>query len=74
MAKAPVEEKVKAATAASFLVSLVIAILNDVAANAALLDPLPRWLQVPVIALVPTAVTWLAGWQARHTPRGPSSV
>lgn len=71
---APVEEKVRVATAASFLVSVAIAVLNSVAADSALLGPLPDWLQVAVIALVPAAVTFLSGWAARHTPRGPSSV
>lgn len=73
MAKAPVEAKVKAATSATFVVSLVIAVLNAVAADDKLLGPLPAWLQPLVIALVPAAITYLAGWQAKHTPRGPVS-
>ncbi|WP_371612867.1 holin [Streptomyces clavifer] len=66
---APVETKVKAASTAAFLVGLAIALLNAVAADSSLLGPLPAWLQAPVLALVPTALTWLAGYQARHTPR-----
>ncbi|OMI38233.1 holin [Streptomyces sparsogenes] len=75
MAKsAPTEAKVKAATAGTFLVSLVLAVLNDLNGDAELLAPLPGWLQAVVIALVPTAITFLSGWQARHTPRGPVNL
>jgi len=73
MANAPVEAKVKAATSATFVVSLVIAVLNGVVADDSLLKPLPAWLQPIVIALVPAAITFLSGWQASHTPRGPVS-
>jgi hypothetical protein len=69
----PVEAKVKAASSVTFLISLVVAVLNAVAADSSLLGPLPVWLQAIVIALVPTALTFLAGYQARHTPRGPYS-
>lgn len=69
MASAPVEAKVKAATSATFVVSLVIAVLNAVVADDGLLQPLPSWLQPLVIALVPAAITFLSGWNARHTPR-----
>jgi hypothetical protein len=73
MANAPVEAKVKSATAATFIVSLIIAVLNAVAADDTLLNPLPKWLQAIVIAVVPTAVTFLSAWSAAHTPRAPSS-
>lgn len=66
---APIEAKVRAATAGSFVVSLLIMVLNAVVANNSLLKPLPAWLQAIVIALAPTAVTFLAGFQAPHTPR-----
>jgi hypothetical protein len=70
---APVEAKVKAATSATFLVSLLIAVLNGVVADDSLLGPLPAWLQPVIIAVAPAAVTFLAGWQAQHTPRDPSA-
>lgn len=73
MASAPVEKKVKAATSATFVISLLVAVLNGVVADDSLLKPLPVWLQPIVIALVPTAVTFLSGWQASHTPRPPAS-
>lgn len=66
---APIEAKVKAATSATFLVSLLIAVLNTVVSDDSLLGPLPVWLQPIVIALAPPALTFLAGWQAKHTPR-----
>lgn len=69
MAAAPIEAKVKAATSVTFVASLLLAVLNAVSADSALLDPLPAWLQAALVALIPTAVTYLAGWQARHTPR-----
>lgn len=69
MPNAPVEAKVKSASTASFLAGLAIAVLNAVVADNSLLGPLPAWLQAPVLALVPTGLTWLAGYQARHTPR-----
>ncbi|MER8004996.1 holin [Streptomyces sp. NPDC094149] len=73
MASAPVEQKVKAATSATFVVSLLIAVLNAVVADDSLLQPLPAWLQALLIPLVPAAITFLSGWKASHTPRGPVS-
>jgi hypothetical protein len=72
MATAPVETKVKSATAATFVVSLLIAVLNGVADDS-LLKPLPAWLQALLLAVAPAAVTFLSGWSAAHTPRGPAS-
>jgi hypothetical protein len=66
---APIETKVKAATSATFVVSLLIAVLNGVVADDSLLKPLPAWLQPVIIAVVPTLVTFLSGWNAAHTPR-----
>ncbi|MFE7128970.1 holin [Streptomyces sp. NPDC057617] len=66
---APVETKVKAASAASFLVGIAIAVLNAVSADSSLLGPLPAWVQAVTLPLVPTALVWLAGYQARHSPR-----
>ncbi|MFJ6810665.1 holin [Streptomyces anulatus] len=69
MPNAPVEAKVKAASTATFLVGLAIAMLNAVVADNSLLGPLPAWLQAPLLALVPAGLAWLGGYQARHTPR-----
>ncbi|MEV6696214.1 holin [Streptomyces sp. NPDC051453] len=65
----PIEAKVKSATTATFLVSLLIAVLNSVAADDSLLGPLPSWLQPVIIAVAPAAITFLSGWAAQHTPR-----
>ncbi|MFD7860984.1 holin [Streptomyces sp. NPDC059783] len=67
---APIETKVKASAAVTFLVGLAVAVLNAVEADSTLLGPLPSWLQAPLLALVPAALAGLAGYQARHTPRG----
>ncbi|WP_385618495.1 holin [Streptomyces sp. P8-A8] len=66
---APIEAKVKASTAGAFLAGLAVAVLNAVTADSGLLGPLPSWLQAPLLAFVPAALTWLAGYQARHTIR-----
>lgn len=66
---APVEVKVKASTAATLGAGIAIAVLNDVQADSSLLGPIPGWLQAPLLALIPAALTWLAGYQARHTVR-----
>ncbi|MCP9211520.1 holin [Streptomyces cucumeris] len=63
----------KATTTSTLLVSLVLAVLNDIHGDASLLAPLPGWLQV-IIALVPPAIAFGTGWQARHTPRGPAGL
>lgn len=67
---APVETKVKASTAVTLLVGLAAAVLNAVQTDSSLLGPLPAWLQAPLLALVPAGLAFLAGYRARHTPRG----
>lgn len=66
---AAIETKVTAATATTFVVGLVVATLNAIQADTSLLNPLPAWAQAPLLALVPAALTFLAGYQTRHTPR-----
>lgn len=65
----PVEAKVRAASTAALLAGLATAVLNAIAADSSLLGPLPAWAQAPIVALVPAGLTWLAGYQAKHTPR-----
>lgn len=67
--KAKVEAKVWASTAATLVVSVLIAGLNDVQTHPELLGSTPAWLQTLVIALVPTGATFLSGYMAKHTPR-----
>lgn len=65
-----VETKVKAATLATYLVSVAgLAIVNTVAGDASLLGPLPDLLEALIVPLLPAAAAFLAGYQARHTPR-----
>jgi len=67
--KVVIEAKVIASTIATFVVSLVLAILNDVQSNHALLGSLPTWSQSVIIAVIPTAITFVSGYLTRHTPR-----
>ncbi|WP_327029697.1 hypothetical protein OG989_04025 [Micromonospora sp. NBC_01740] len=68
-ASAPVETKVKAASIATYLGSLaLLAILNGVA-DANLISGLPDVVEVFVAPLVPTAIAFVAGYVAKHTPR-----
>lgn len=63
------EAKVVASTLASAATGAVIGVLNDVETNNTLLDPIPHALQIVMLVAIPTAVTFLAGWRAKHTPR-----
>jgi hypothetical protein len=74
MANAPIEQKVKAATAAAYVGSAgLLGALTAVQDNGRLVGWLPDGLAPFVLALVPTAITAVSGWKARHTPRGDSS-
>jgi len=64
-----VEAKVVAATAISTGVGIGVAILNDVEADHSLLGGMPAWAQALVLVVVPPVATFLAGYQAKHTPR-----
>ncbi|MFE4311487.1 holin [Streptomyces sp. NPDC056891] len=65
-----IETKVKAASAAAFLASTgLLAILAAVQDNARLLSFMPDAVSPFVLALVPTAITFVGGWAAKHTPR-----
>ncbi|WP_199570511.1 holin [Streptomyces murinus] len=70
----PIERKVKAATAAAYVGSAgLLGALVAVQDNARLVGWMPDGLAPFVLALVPTAITAVSGWMARHTPRGSSS-
>lgn len=66
-----IELKVIAATAATFAASVVVAVLNAVQDNHALLGPIPAALQFVIVAVIPTAITFVSGYMAKHTPRLP---
>ncbi|MEV0113290.1 holin [Streptomyces sp. NPDC050844] len=72
---ASAEKKVTAASVAAYLASTgLLAILGAVQDDARLVSGLPDSLAPFVLALVPTAITFVPGWAAKHTPRGPSSI
>ncbi|MGW6009723.1 holin [Streptomyces sp. NPDC055210] len=69
-ASAPIEKKVKAGSAITYLVSLAgLAVLGAVTDNPSLISSMPDVLEPFVLALVPAAASGIAGWAAPHTPR-----
>ncbi|MFJ8992610.1 holin [Streptomyces sp. NPDC102279] len=67
---APIEKKVTAGAAVSYLASLAgLAILGGVTNDPSLISGMPDALEPFVLALVPAAAAWVAGWAAPHTPR-----
>ncbi|MFD3483770.1 holin [Streptomyces sp. NPDC058665] len=72
MAAAPIEKKVTAAIAAAYVGSTgLLASLAAVQDDARLISSLPDGLTPFVLALIPAAITAIAGWKAKHTPRPP---
>ncbi|MBT2505167.1 holin [Streptomyces sp. ISL-98] len=67
---APVEKKVTAATAGTYVASTgllgALAVVQD---NARLLEWVPDSVTLFVLALVPAAIAFVTGYRARHTPR-----
>ncbi|WNI31504.1 holin [Streptomyces sp. NBC_01260] len=67
--RTPVEKKVSWATAAAYLSSTgILAILATVQDDARLLSWMPDALSPFALALVPTTITFAAGWRTRYTP------
>jgi len=72
---APVEKKVTAATVATYLASTgLLAILAAAQGNAELVGFRPDGLAPFVLAVIPTAIAFVSGWAAKHSPRGPAGV
>ncbi|WP_030024873.1 hypothetical protein [Streptomyces monomycini] len=76
MPNAPVEMKVSAASAGTYLGSTALlatltALQDD---GGRLLEWMPAGLTPFVLALVPTCVSFVAGWKAKHTPRSDSAA
>jgi len=66
---APIESKVTVASVATYLgLVALLAILNGVG-DANLITALPDALEVFAAPLLPTAVTFVSGYMAKHTPR-----
>lgn len=68
------EAKVKSAAFASFVASLLLAVLNATIGHSEVLGGFPPWLQFLVVTFGPTVATFLAGWRAKHTAIPPVSV
>lgn len=69
-ASAPIEKKVKASSALAYLASLAgLAVLGGVTDDPSLIGGMPDALEPFVLALLPAAGAWIAGWAAPHTPR-----
>lgn len=67
---APIETKVKASSALTYLFSLAgLAILGAVTDDPSLISGMPDALEPFVLALVPAAAAAVGGWGAPHTPR-----
>lgn len=67
---APVEKKVTAAAAATYLGSTaVLGTLTAVQDHHELVGWMPGALSPFVLALVPTAITFVSAWATKHTPR-----
>ncbi|WP_371670034.1 holin [Streptomyces sp. NBC_00289] len=67
---APIEKKVKASSALAYVASLAgLAILGALTDDPSLISGMPDALEPFVLALVPAAASWIAGWAAPHTPR-----
>ncbi|MET8401380.1 holin [Streptomyces sp900116325] len=67
----PVEKKVTAASVGAYLASTgLLAILAAVQGDTRLVGFLPDAAAPFVLALVPTAITFVSGWVTKHSPRG----
>lgn len=67
---APIEAKVTAATAAAYVASTaLLTILTSVQDVPGLVSWMPAYLAPFVLSAIPTGITFIAGYQARHTPR-----
>lgn len=66
----PVEAKVKAMTLVGYLSGVAgMAVLQAVSDSPSMISFLPDWVEAVVLPLLPTGLSALAGWKARHTPR-----
>lgn len=71
----PIETKVKFATVAAYLGSTaLLAVLTAVQDHAGLIAGLPDPVEPFLLAFIPTAITAVTGWAAKHTPRTGAST
>ncbi|AIV35631.1 hypothetical protein [Streptomyces sp. CCM_MD2014] len=68
-ARRPVEAKVKAGTALTYLAGVAgLSVVNAVQGDPLLIGGLPDWLEPFVLSLLPAAGSAIGGWIAPHTP------
>ncbi|MGW6499309.1 hypothetical protein [Nonomuraea angiospora] len=66
----PVERKVTASTAGSYLGLLaVLTVLQAVSADLDLIAFLPDWAETLAVPLLPGLITYVSGYVAKHTAR-----
>ncbi len=66
----PIERKVTAATAGSYLgLVAVLTVLQTVGADLDLIAFLPDWLESLAVPLLPGLITYVSGYKAKHTAR-----
>ncbi|MFI6299526.1 hypothetical protein ACIBEJ_48585 [Nonomuraea sp. NPDC050790] len=66
----PVEAKVKWAAFGTFIGSVAAtAVLQAIDADHSLIAFWPDWLEAVTLPLLPTAISWVSGWRAKHTAR-----
>lgn len=67
---APIEKKVKLATALTYLVGVAgLAVIGAVTNDPSLISGMPDALEPFVLAMLPAAGAGIGGWVAPHTPR-----
>lgn len=68
-AAGPIETKVKMSTAVAATVGIVVAVLNGIVGNSALMGALPPWAQALILIVVPAVATGVGGYWAPPTDR-----
>ncbi|MDX2946824.1 holin [Streptomyces caniscabiei] len=67
---APIEKKVKVATALTYLVGVAgLAVVGAVTDDPSIISSMPDALEPFVLAMLPAAAAAIGGWAAPHTPR-----
>lgn len=68
--KKPIETKVKAGTAATYLASVAaLAVIGAVSDTPLLISGLPDLLESIILPVLPALVAFFAAYKAKHTPR-----
>lgn len=69
-ARRPIEWKVKVATIATYAGSLaLLGALQAVSSDKDIFGAIPAWLGVILTPVIPTAITAVSAYVAKHTPR-----